>query len=118
MRRRNLTSDALETGSINSLRRGLEVLRCFGPGDQSLTAADVAWRLGIPKATALQLLATLTSAGFLRAGKRPEAFGLYAECLLLGHAFLSSSALARKARPVLQAFADRFNVHAMLSTLR
>jgi DNA-binding IclR family transcriptional regulator len=79
-----------------------------------LTAAEIAWRLGIPKYTALRLLSTLAAAGFLRRVRDGEAFSLHAECLLLGQAFLSGSALARKARPVLQAFADRFNVHTLL----
>lgn len=114
MRRRQPLADRRPDSNVNSLQRGLEALRCFRAGDEVLSATEIARRLAIPKPTALRLLTTLDAAGFLRRLHGGEEFSLYGECLFVGQAFLSSSALARKARPVLQAFADRFNVHVLL----
>jgi DNA-binding IclR family transcriptional regulator len=96
------------------LQRGLEALRCFRPGDEILSATELARRLVLPVPTALRLLVTLESAGFLRRLAESDSFSLHDECQFLGEAFLSTSALTRKARPIVQTFADRFNVHALL----
>ena len=115
MRRRQvLATQQSESSAVNSLQRGLEALRCFRPGDEILGAHEIARRLTIPKATTLRLLITLEGAGFLKRLKGSDEFSLYRECVLIGQAFLSSSSLARKARPVLQAVADRFHMHVLL----
>jgi IclR family transcriptional regulator, positive regulator for flagellar biogenesis len=113
-RRQALTERQPEATALNSLQRGLEALRCFRPGDEILSVDEIARRLTIPKTTTLRLLITLEGAGFLKRLNGSEEFSLYRECLLIGQAFLSGSGLARKARPVLQAFADRFNMHVLL----
>jgi IclR family transcriptional regulator, positive regulator for flagellar biogenesis len=100
--------------AVDSLQRGLEALRCFRPGDEMLSATEVAQRLAVPEQTALRLLITLEAARFLRRLSGGDNFSLHGECQFVGQAFLSGSALARKARPVLQNFADRFDVHVLL----
>lgn len=114
MRRRDLSAAKPSQTAIDSLQRGLDALRCFRIGDDILSVAEIARRLAIPTQTALRLLTTLEAAGFLRRVIGGGSFSLDGECQFLGQAFLSSSALARKARPILQTFADRFDVHALL----
>ena len=68
MRRRTASAlghAAAAPDRIDSLQRGLEVLRCFGPGEGLLTVGDIAGRLALPKATARRLLDTLATHAFL-----------------------------------------------------
>jgi len=97
MRRRTpLTEERSDSNAVNSLKRGLEELRFLRPGDAVLSATEIARRLSIPKDTALRLLTTLDSAGFLRRLQGGEEFSLYSESLFIAQAFLSSSALAER----------------------
>ncbi len=115
MRRRELSTVKLaSSATVDSLQRGLDVLRCFHPGDEILSATEIARRLTIPVQTALRIMDTLEDAGFLRHFAGTDNFSLHDECQFLGQAFLSSSTLVRKARPILQTFADRFDVHALV----
>ncbi|MES2415304.1 MAG: helix-turn-helix domain-containing protein [Pseudomonadota bacterium] len=100
--------------AVDSLQRGLEALRCFQPGEDMLTSAELATRLDLPRNTTLRLLLTLESHGFLRRLPGSDEFSLDVECLFLGQALLGGSLLVRKARPVLQTLANRFAVHTML----
>ncbi len=116
MRRRSSLSlsPAAAPAAVDSLQRGLEVLRCFAPGEDTLGAAELASRLDLPRPTTLRLLVTLESHGFLRRLPATDEFSLGVECLLIGQALLGSSMLVRRARPVLQTLAGRFSLHALL----
>lgn len=116
MRRRIANASPKQPASktVDSLQRGLEVLRCYQPGEDVLSVAELAIRLELPQATALRLLMTLQAHGFLRRIPDGDLFGLDVGCLLVGQAFLSRSTLVRKARPVLQNLANRFNLHVIL----
>jgi DNA-binding IclR family transcriptional regulator len=96
------------TPPVDSLQRGLEVLRCFRPGEDALEAAEVASRLALPAATARRLLETLEAQGFLLRAEGSTRFGLHVACLVLGQAVVGSSALARSAQPLLHLFSERF----------
>lgn len=99
---------------IDSLERGLEVLRCFRPGDDLLEVAEVARRLDLPKPTALRLLDTLAAHGFLLRFRSGQAYGLHVSSFVVGQSVLSGSAMVRHARPLLHALADRFAANALL----
>jgi IclR family pca regulon transcriptional regulator len=94
--------------SVDSLQRGLEVLRCFLPGEDTLEAGEIASRLGLPALTARRLLQTLEAQGFLLRAEGSTRFGLHVACLVLGQAVVGSSALARSAQPLLHLFSERF----------
>jgi len=100
---------------VDSLQRGLEVLRCFRPGEDALADLEIARRLGLPKPTARRLLETLALHGFVLQVPGTETFRLHVACFVVGQAVLNGSSLARKATPVLQALANRFGVHALLA---
>lgn len=117
-RRTTLPAITPEQPGATSLERGLQILRCFNAAEQVLGTSEIAARLGIPKATALRLLETLVDAQYLARSGSPDRFSIDRAAVLLGQAFLSGSALARKARPVLQAFADQYRCHALLCVPR
>ncbi len=49
-----------------TLARGLEILRCFLPGERTLGNRDFVERTGLSKATVSRLAFTLTELGYLR----------------------------------------------------
>lgn len=118
MRRRStpLTAPAATNpagAAVDSLQRGLDILRCFQAGEHLLSAAEIARRLGLPRATTLRLLETLADHDFLL--RADEGYGLHVGCFALGQAVLTGSALVRAARAPLQALADQHSVHALLA---
>ena len=78
---------------LESLERGLRVLALFGTdGVHQFTMAEVAERLDITRASAMRVLGTLESLGFIHATGR--SFRLGVRVLDLGYAYLSSLGLA------------------------
>ncbi|MES2052791.1 MAG: helix-turn-helix domain-containing protein [Pseudomonadota bacterium] len=116
MRRRTTIAQTppAPAAAVDSLQRGLEALRCFRPGDDTLGTAELASRLNLPRNTTLRLLTTLQAHGFLRRLPDTDEFSLDVECLFVGQALLGSSLLVRRARPVLQTLAARFGLHVLL----
>lgn len=87
---------------LESLERGLRVLALFGvDGAHEFTMAEVAERLGITRASALRILATLERLRFVHAGE--HGYRLGARVLSLGYAYLASLGFAAVARPILEA---------------
>src|SRR3954466_13929196 len=85
---------------VQSLERGLSVIRAFGADDPELTLSDVARRTGLTRAAARRFLLTLTDLGYVRTdGKH---FALTPRILALGFAFLSSLTLPEVAEPHLE----------------
>ncbi len=115
MRRRSAPLTAAPAPAVDSLQRGLDILRCFAPGEDLLPAAEIARRMGLPRATTIRLLETLADHDFLLRGGGGEDYGLHVGCFALGQAVIGGSALVRAARPPLQALADRHSVHALLA---
>ncbi|MBA2965519.1 MULTISPECIES: IclR family transcriptional regulator [Ramlibacter] len=99
---------------IDSLQRGLEVLRCFQPGEGLLAVADIARRLALPKPTTRRLLDTLAQHGFVLRSPGGESYGLHVASFVVGQAVLNGSPMVRQAQPLLQGLADRFAAHALL----
>jgi DNA-binding IclR family transcriptional regulator len=116
MRRRNASPlvTAPVDDRIDSLQRGLEVLRAFQPGEGLLAVGDIARRLALPKTTTRRLLDTLTTHGFLLRSPGGDSYGLHVASFVVGQAVLNGSPMVRQAQPLLQSLAQRFNAHAML----
>ena len=91
---------------VTALARGLEILRCFGPGDEVLGNAELSKRTGIPKPTVSRLTYTLTRLGYLRYVERLEKYQLGAGVLALGFSYLASIGVRSIARPLMQELAD------------
>ncbi|MEU4804646.1 IclR family transcriptional regulator C-terminal domain-containing protein [Actinosynnema sp. NPDC023587] len=85
---------------VQSLERGLAVIRAFTADSPALTLTEVAKRTGLTRAGARRFLLTLVDLGYVRA--HGKLFSLTARVLDLGYAFLSGAALPEVARPHLE----------------
>jgi IclR family transcriptional regulator, pca regulon regulatory protein len=100
---------------VQSLERGLAVIRAFGAEDPELTLSDVARRTGLTRAAARRFLLTLTDLGYVRTdGKQ---FALTPRVLDLGYAFLSSLTLPEVAEPHLERLAAELRESSSVSVL-
>ena len=100
---------------VQSLERGLAVIRAFGAEDPELTLSDVARRTGLTRAAARRFLLTLTDLGYVRSdGKH---FALTPRVLELGYAFLSSLSLPEIAEPHLERLAAQVRESSSVSVL-
>jgi DNA-binding IclR family transcriptional regulator len=84
-----------------TLARGLELLRCFTPGEPVLGNKDLSRRLGMPAATVSRLTYTLMCMGYLG---RAEGYGKYrlgSAVLSLGYPLLELFTVRRRARPLM-----------------
>jgi IclR family pca regulon transcriptional regulator len=84
--------DARPNEFVQSLARGLSVIRAFTADKPELTLSDVAGRTGLSRAAARRFLLTLESLGYIDSNGR--LFHLRPSVLDLGYAYLSSLSLA------------------------
>lgn len=84
---------------VQSLERGLSVIRAFGFRRVSLTITDVAEATGLTRATARRFLLTLVRMGYVRNDGRE--YWLRPRVLELGYAYLSGITLPEAAKPFL-----------------
>ncbi|MDQ6751928.1 MAG: helix-turn-helix domain-containing protein [Actinomycetota bacterium] len=85
---------------VQSLARGLAVIRTFDATHPEMTLTEVAQRCGLSRATARRFLHTLVELGYVRTDGR--VFSLTASVLQLGFAYLSGLSLPELARPHLE----------------
>lgn len=85
---------------MQSLARGLSVIRAFDADHAELTLSDVARRAGITRAAARRFLLTLESLGYVASDAR--AFRLTPRVLELGFSYLSSLSLPEIVQPHLE----------------
>jgi DNA-binding IclR family transcriptional regulator len=91
---------------ITALARGLDVLRCFRPGEQMLGNQEIARRTGLPKPTVSRLTYTLTRLGYLRHSPEMSKYYLGTGVLSLGYTLLANMDIRQIARPMMQELAD------------
>ncbi|MGH9089906.1 MAG: IclR family transcriptional regulator domain-containing protein [Acidimicrobiales bacterium] len=82
---------------VQSLARGLSVIRAFGAHRPALTLAEAAAATGLSRAAARRFLLTLVDLGYVRYDGRR--FSLRPRVLDLGYAYLSGLSLAEVAQP-------------------
>lgn len=88
------------TDYLQTLSRGLSVIRAFGTDAPRMTLAQVAGFTGLSRAVARRCLLTLVHDGYaVSDGKH---FSLSAKILELGYAFLSSSRITDLAKPLME----------------
>lgn len=85
---------------VQSLARGLAVIRAFGPDHPVMTLTEVAARTDLTRATARRFLLTLVELGYVRSDGKT--FALTAKVLQLGFAYLSGLSLPQLAQPHLE----------------
>jgi IclR family pca regulon transcriptional regulator len=86
---------------VQSLDRGLAVIRAFDAEHPRLTLSEVARRTGLTRAATRRFLLTLERIGYVRAEDRY--FSLRPRVLELGYAYLSGLTLAEVAQPHVEA---------------
>jgi DNA-binding IclR family transcriptional regulator len=98
--------DPKERKLVTALARGLDVLRCFGPGDRYLGNNQIAERTGLAKSTVSRLTFTLCDKGFLEYRAENNKYRLTMAVISLGYAGLAQMDVRRIARPLMQALAE------------
>jgi len=100
---------------VQSLDRGLAVIRAFGEGNAVLTLSEVARATELTRAAARRFLLTLVDLGYVSFDGKY--FALTARVLELGYAFLSSFSLPDVAQPHLERLAARVGESCSASVL-
>lgn len=85
------------TDYVQSLERGLAVIRAFDAEHRQMRLSDVAARIGLTRAAARRFLLTLVELGYVRLDD--GLFSLRPRVLELGFAYLSGLSFADVARP-------------------
>src|SRR6202050_5739723 len=100
---------------VQSLERGLAVIRAFDADHPSLTLSEVATSTGLSRAAARRFLRTLVQLGYMRSeGSR---FALRPKILELGYAYLSSLTLPEVAMPHLEQLVEQVHESSSVSEL-
>ena len=100
---------------VQSLERGLAVIRAFDEQHPELTLSDVARSTGLTRAAARRFLLTLCDLGYVRSDGRW--FSLTPRVLELGYAFLSSLSLTDVAEPHLERLVAEVHESSSVSVL-
>jgi IclR family pca regulon transcriptional regulator len=100
---------------VQSLDRGLAVIRAFGPERERLSLSEVARATGLTRAAARRFLLTLVSLGYVRSDGRE--FSLRPRVLELGYAYLSGLSLPDVAAPHMEELVARLHESSSISVL-
>ena len=100
---------------VQSLERGLAVIRAFDATHAELTLSEVAAATGVTRAAARRFLLTLAELGYVRSDGK--FFSLTARVLELGYAYLSSLSLPEVAESHLEALVAEVNESSSVSVL-
>ncbi|KMO44618.1 IclR family transcriptional regulator [Methylobacterium tarhaniae] len=91
---------------VTALGRGLEILRCFTPKENSLGNQDIAAMTGLPRPTVSRLTYTLLRLGYIRQDPRTGRYQLDIGVLGFGYAMLSNMVIRSVAGPLMEGLAD------------
>jgi IclR family transcriptional regulator, pca regulon regulatory protein len=100
---------------VQSLDRGLAVIRAFGPDRERLSLSEVARATGLTRAATRRFLLTLVKLGYVRSDGRE--FSLRPRVLELGYAYLSGLALPEIASPHLEELVAKMRESSSISVL-
>ncbi|MFC5665225.1 IclR family transcriptional regulator C-terminal domain-containing protein [Kitasatospora misakiensis] len=107
--------EELGSGFLQSLARGLDVLRALGSRRGTMSLADTARATGLPRATARRALITLQHLGY--AAAEPDGYRLLPRVMDLGFPRLSQLTFAQIARPHLAALVEQVHESASVAVL-
>ncbi len=100
---------------VQSLDRGLAVIKAFGPDRERLSLSEVARATGLTRAAARRFLLTLVKLGYVRSDGRQ--FSLRPRVLELGYAYLSGLTLPEVAAPHLEELVAQLRESSSISIL-
>jgi IclR family transcriptional regulator, pca regulon regulatory protein len=104
-----------DTNFVQSLDRGLAVIRAFDAQHPRLQLSEVARATGLTRAAARRFLLTLVQLGYVRVEGRE--FSLRPRVLELGYSYLSGITLPEVAQPHLEALVGRVDESSSISVL-
>lgn len=107
---------AVSADFVQSLARGLAVIRTFDGEPAELSLAEVARRADIPRAAARRFLRTLDQLGYVRATADAR-FALTPRVLELGYGYLSSLSLPEIVQPHLDALSHEVGESVSVAVL-
>ncbi|HEY3924343.1 MAG TPA: IclR family transcriptional regulator C-terminal domain-containing protein [Acidothermaceae bacterium] len=108
-------NDEREAHFVQSLQRGLAVIRVFGADRPEMTLSDVARETGLTRAAARRFLLTLVDLEYARTDGR--LFSLTARVLELGYSYLSSLPVSDVAAPHLERLVAEVRESSSVSVL-
>jgi IclR family transcriptional regulator, pca regulon regulatory protein len=100
---------------VQSLERGLAVIRAFDAEHRELALSEVARSTGLTRAAARRFLLTLVKLGYVNFSN--GRFSLRPRVLELGYAYLSSLTLPEVAQPHMEALVAQVNESCSISVL-
>jgi IclR family pca regulon transcriptional regulator len=100
---------------VQSLERGLAVIRAFDAEHRELALSDVARATGLTRAAARRFLLTLVKLGYVHFAD--GRFSLRPRVLDLGYAYLSSLSLPEVAQPHMESLVAKVNESSSISVL-
>ncbi len=109
------SGQARDSDFVQSLDRGLAVIRAFGPDRERLSLSEVARATGLTRAAARRFLLTLVKLGYVRSDGRE--FSLRPRVLELGYAYLSGLAMPEIAAPHLEELVAKLRESSSISVL-
>src|ERR1017187_8156367 len=109
------SADTRSSDFVQSLDRGLAVIRAFGPDGEGLSLSEVARVTGLTRAAARRFLLTLVKLGYVRSDGRE--FSLRPRVLELGYAYLSGLALPEVAAPHMEELVARLHESSSICVL-
>jgi len=101
---------------MNSLARGLAVIRGFSRAKRHMSIAQLSLKTGIPRAAVRRCLYTLGRLGYVRS-EDGRSYSLQPKLLGLGYAYLSSTPLVVAAQPFLDRVSDAVQESCSLASL-
>ena len=108
-------TDRKSSDFVQSLDRGLAVIRAFGPDRDRLTLSEVARETGLTRAAARRFLLTLVALGYVR--NDGKEFSLGPRVLELGYSYLSSMRLPDVAQPHVEELVAQVRESSSISVL-
>lgn len=103
--------------AVPGLVRGLQILRLLNTERRTISVAEIARELGIPRSTVFRLVATLTAQQYLVRDEVSPRFRLGPEVLKLGFNYLNSQGVIEVARPYLESLRDQLQASTHLAIL-
>ena len=100
---------------VESLARGLKVLRNLGAAGRAMTFPEIAGRSGMSRAAARRLVLTLEHLGYVQAVGR--GYALTPRVLELGQGFPGNDSLSDVAQPCMQRLAERIHESCSMAVL-
>ena len=99
---------------VTALARGLELLRCFTPRDNTLSNLDLARKTGLPRPTVSRLTHTLARLGYLRPLPRGK-YQLDVGVMSFGYSMISNLPIRSVAQPLMINLANEVGATVAMS---